>query len=434
MNKKTVSTIAKFYEIENTQGTNAKKDLLRKYANDQDFTDTLRWYFDNLIVTGLRERKIEKAENSGEFTRGYSDFHDLTSLLEYITENNTGRDEDAYKVLGFACLFDEKTKIGIIRIATKSWDKGLGIGRTTCNSVYGDDFISIHEVMLCADYFGDPDYYIGKTFGTQVKLDGFRMTAFKKGDSVRIFSRSGKEQTGNFPLIEKEILYAFKDDVVLDGERQPLGFMEMDSKMQYKLVSNSTKKSGSTEVCFAIYDAMLLKDWEKRNCKRTYSERYAGYMSILTTDGKTQKFKHLFGLPCMYIGDDISEIEAGLNWAKETDKEGIIVKDMEGFYEWDRTIACAKVKSFFDIDLEIVGMQEGRGRNKGRLGALLVNYKGNEVGVGTGLSDTQRTEFWKNKNKIIGQTAEIVYFEVSKNKQGIESLRFPVFKTIKDGN
>jgi len=438
--KNTAKLIAKIYEIEETQGTNAKKDVLRKYENDGAFTETLRWYFDNLIVTGLKEKKIENLLTKKIWSLDSDLVKEIATwgfidLLNYIQENNTGRDVDAAVVLEFAQPFDKKTQTGIIRIATKSWDKGLGIGRTTCNSVYGDDFLTIHEVMLCADYFGDPDYYVGKTFGTQVKLDGFRMTAFKKGNTVRVFSRSGKEQTGNFPLIEKDIIDAFPNiDVVLDGERQPLGFMEMDSKMQYKLVSNSTKKGGSKEVCFAVYDYMSLKEWETRKPKMTYSERYGAYQSILTTKPGVQKYKYLFALPCMYIGDDISEIEAGLNWAKENDKEGIIVKDMDGFYEWDRTIACAKVKSFFDIDLPIIGMQEGRGRNKGRLGALIVNYKGNEVGVGTGLSDAQRTEFWKNKNKYIGRTAEIVYFEVSKNKQGVESLRFPVFKCIKDGN
>ena len=435
MNKNTINTIAKFWEIQETQGTNAKKAILEKYKNDGAFTETLRWYFNNLIVTGLKEKKLQKQICLAAIDDiDWSDWG-LMDMLEYLNENNTGRDLDAGIIQAFANQYDEKIRTGIIRIAAKSWNQSLGIGRTTCNNVYGDDFLPIHEVMLCQNYFDDPDYYIGTTFGYQVKLDGFRMTIFKKGDKITVLSRSGKDQTGNFPLIEADVLKAFKGlDIVLDGERMPVGFMQMDSKQQYKLVSNSTKKGGSTEVCLAVYDYMPLKDWNNRKSTMTYSERYSAYQAILTSKPGVPKYEYLFPLPCMYIGDDIGQIEKGLEWAKANKKEGVIVKDMNGFYEWDRTIACAKVKSFSDIDLKIVGMQEGKGRHKGRLGALELDYKGNIVRCGTGFSDEQRTTFWEEKYHIINSIAEIVYFEESQNKNGDKSLRFPVFKCLKDGN
>ena len=439
------SIIDKFYEIEGTQGTNAKKAVLEKYRTDEAFKYVLQWYFNNLIVTGLKTAKIDKSFltiKGGEKALGFSEDEmddmktwGIIDLLQYLEENNTGRDMDALVVLYVAGLYDQKTREGIIRIATKSWDKGLGIGRTICNNVYGDTFLPIHEVMLCASYFDNPDYYIGQTFGYQVKLDGFRMTIFKKGDKITVLSRSGKDQTGKFPLIEEDVRKAFKgQNVVLDGERMPIGFMEMDSKQQYKLVSNSTKKGGSTEVCLAVYDYMPLKDWENRKSTMTYSERYSAYQSVLTSKPGVPKYEYLFPLPCMYIGDDIGQIEAGLAWAKENEKEGIIVKDMAGFYEWDRTIACAKVKSFFDMDVVITDMTEGKGKLKGAVGALYFDYKGNKVKVGTGLKEEQRFEMWNNKKAYIGKTMEIVYFEETTNKAGGTSLRFPVFKCIKNGD
>jgi len=430
INEKVSSTekvISMFYEIEKTQGTNNKKALLKEFENDTEFVKTLRWYFNNLIITGIAAKKVNK-----EFYHDMGDMpiDNLGELLEYLTVNNTGRDSDIATVQAFAVKFDGDTEEGIYRLATKSWDKGLGIGRTVCNSVYGDDFIPMHEVMLCQDYFSDPDYFVGKSFAIQAKLDGFRMTIFKKGNNVKVLSRSGKDQTGNFPLIEKDVLNAFPGiDVVLDGERMPVGFMEMDSKQQYKLVSESTRKGGSKEVCLAVYDFMPLKDWNSKKCNQTYSERYANYNAVI---GK--KYKYLFALPALYIGDNVSEIENWLNWAKENDKEGVIVKDMDAMYEWDRTIACAKVKSFFDIDLPIVGFNEGKGRHKNSLGAIEVEYKGNIVKVGSGFSDIMRKEIWNNKKNYLGKIAEIVYFEETSNKAGGISLRFPTFKTIKIGD
>jgi len=435
VNKNTVNLIAKLYEIEETRGTNAKKAILEKYKNDGAFTETLRWYFDNLIVTGLKEKKLQKQiKLEAVDSVDWKDWG-LMDMLEYLNENNTGKDLDAAIIQAFANQYDKKTATAILRIAAKSWDKGLGIGRTTCNAVYGENFIPVHEVMLCKNYFDDPDYFVGESFAIQAKLDGFRMTIFKKGNLVKVLSRSGKDQTGNFPLIEEDVRTAFAGmDVVLDGERMPLGFMEMDSKQQYKLVSNSTKKGGSNDVCLAVYDYMPLKDWNSRNCKMVYSERYTQYHAALTTKPGVQKYTYLFALPALYIGDDISQIEKWLNWAKENEKEGVIVKILNAGYEWDRTMACAKVKTFSDIDLKIVDFQEGKGKHKNRLGAILCEYKGNIVRCGSGFSDEMRDKIWNNRKKYLGKIAEIVYFEESQNKSGEVSLRFPVFKCIKDGN
>ena len=49
-----------------------------------------------------------------------------------------------------------------------------------------------------------------------------------------------------------------------------------------------------------------------------------------------------------------------------------------------------KIKKFYDFDLQIVGYEEGTGRNKGRLGAFVVDYNGNKVKVGSGYSDEER--------------------------------------------
>ena len=427
----TKKIVSRFWEIAETQGTNNKKALLNELRNETEFVNTLRWYFDNLIVTGLKEKKVQKfINNSSLSSKEYVMEWHISDMLQYLNENNTGSDENAKTIVIFSKQFDEKTATGIIRIATKSWNAGLGIGRTTCNAVYGNNFIPMHEVMLCQDYFSDADYFVGKRFAIQAKLDGFRMTIFKKGNKVTVLSRSGKDQTGNFPLIEADVLKAFEGlDVVLDGERMPIGFMEMDSKQQYKLVSNSTKKGGSTEVCLAVYDYMSFNEWNDRKCTNNYATRFTNYNAILENE-----YKYLFALPALYAGGDVSEIEKWLNWAKENGKEGVIVKDLDAMYEWDRTIACAKVKSFHDIDLKIVGFQEGKGRHKGRLGAIEVEYKGNIVKVGSGFSDVMRDEIWKNKNKYMGKIAEIVFFEETQNKSGGVSLRFPTFKTTKNGD
>ena len=62
-------------------------------------------------------------------------------------------------------------------------------------------------------------------------------------------------------------------------------------------------------------------------------------------------------------------------------------------YECKRTKNLLKLKKMQTCDLEIIGFEEGDGRLKGTLGKVIVDYKGNEVGVGSGYSDADREYF-----------------------------------------
>ena len=85
-----------------------------------------------------------------------------------------------------------------------------------------------------------------------------------------------------------------------------------------------------------------------------------------------------------------------------------------------------------DLDLEVVGFEEGTGRNEGRLGAILVKYKNNIVKVGSGFSDELRKEIWHDQNSWLGRTIVVKYFEETSNQNGGISLRFPVFVDWRD--
>ena len=84
------------------------------------------------------------------------------------------------------------------------------------------------------------------------------------------------------------------------------------------------------------------------------------------------------------------------------------------------------------MDLEIVGFEEGEGRLAGKLGAVLVRYKnGNVVKVGSGFSDELREMIWDHQDETLGKIIEVQYFEETKNADGGESLRFPIFKDFR---
>jgi len=110
--------------------------------------------------------------------------------------------------------------------------------------------------------------------------------------------------------------------------------------------------------------------------------------------------------------------------------EGAIVKQLNGFYTFVRNDEWMKMKPLEDEEFEIVGMLNGTGRNKHRLGKLIVrdSATGTETRCGGGLSDKQRDEFWANQEKYIGKFATVKFME--KTKAG--KLRHPRFKCIRE--
>jgi DNA ligase-1 len=95
-----------------------------------------------------------------------------------------------------------------------------------------------------------------------------------------------------------------------------------------------------------------------------------------------------------------------------------------------------KWKPTLTVDLEVVGVEEGTGRNLGRLGALVCHGvdDGKEitVNVGSGFSDDDRDDYWNNRNLVIGRTAEVLCDVITQNQDGTYSLRFPRFVRFRD--
>jgi DNA ligase-1 len=107
--------------------------------------------------------------------------------------------------------------------------------------------------------------------------------------------------------------------------------------------------------------------------------------------------------------------------------DGIILRKEDGpWIQGARDENVVKVKPFITRDLIVVDVEEGKGKYKGMLGNLIVEYKGNRMGL-SGMSDAERREWWKNPATIIGQIVEVK--AMSESVKGV--LREPRFKGIR---
>ena len=116
--------------------------------------------------------------------------------------------------------------------------------------------------------------------------------------------------------------------------------------------------------------------------------------------------------------------------------EGVMIKDPEAVYECKRTHSWLKAKPFIEVTLKVVAVEEGTGRNEGRLGAVILegeddgyNYS---LNCGSGFTDAQRDEFWAERDSLLGNLIKIRADARTKSQDSeTYSLRFPRFKCFR---
>ena len=417
-------------ELQNTSSTIEKQNILERYENNELFKEVLKFLLDPMIVTGISKKKIDKETRIGFYETDSRDYW-LEDLLEYIATNNTGRDIDiAYCQWYISKLIDDEELQNFIKsIVTKSLK--LGIDVKTANKVYGKDFIPVLNVMLgtSIEKCKIPE---GTWFAISQKLNGSRCFYYKG----KLYTRQGKIYTGCEHII-KDIkrldgYYNFDDEWVYDGELilKDNSLTDSEAFQRGVGIANSDKEN-KQELKLVIFDTIPTDEFEEGQSRSTYGARKT-LLNAYARNIEKLNLPNIEIVPMFYEGIDQSEIWKWLDYAEENDMEGIMI-NLDTPYECKRTKNLIKVKKFYTLDLKIVDAVEGDGRLKGSLGALVVDYKGNTVNVGSGFSDEQRKEFWENKDSMIGRVIEVKYKEITKNKDtGLESLQFPVFVSLRE--
>lgn len=408
-------------ELQQTSKSKEKENILKQNINNELLKNILYFSFNNFLVTGISSKKLKKKVKSN----GYHITH-LDVLMEYLQKNNTGRDIDIATVQGYLFLLTENEKEIVSQIVTKSLK--IGCTAKTLNKVYGEGFIPEFNVQLAESYFKQKEGYLkGREFILTQKLDGTRLAIIKENGNVKCFSRQGQPVEGLIEILED--MKDFPDNIVLDGELIAENPDNLPSDELFRLTMKIARKDGDKKgLIFNCFDLVSLKDFKSGISEEGCISRKEKLSKLF----KEINPKHIIEVPMLYVGNDESKIMEWLTWAKNNNMEGIMVNLANAPYECKRTKGILKVKVMQTCDLKIIGYEEGQGRNKGKLGAFIVDYKGYNLKVGGGYSDSQREEFWIDRDKLIGRVIEVQYFEESQSQEGNISLRFPVFKELRE--
>jgi len=403
--------------------------LAQAEAGNSEFFQGARLALDPMITFGLKQIP-EKKDEDGPGLDWDSFSLIITGFVNRSLTGNLARD----------------TVANMMKSATKAqwngWyrrilikDLRCGTSEKTINKVvekkYAEYAIPVFSCQLAHDSANHESKVSGQKL-IEVKLDGVRVITIVRTDGrVDMFSRNGKE-LANFPHVTEQISAVVKKtpppyDIVLDGEIMSSSFQDLMTQVHRK----SDVKAN--DAILNLFDMCPLEDFELGAWNKSQTVR-----SQMVQAWVEKNHADLPNVTCLANElVDLDTDEGQLRYKEINAQavaggyEGIMIKDPEAGYECKRSVAWLKLKPFIEVSLEVVDVEEGTGRNIGRLGAIVCqgvdDGKTIQVNVGSGFSDSDRDIFWTSRDSLLGQVVEVRADAVTQNQDGTYSLRFPRF-------
>jgi DNA ligase-1 len=416
-------------DLENHPSRLNKEAIIQAQADagNDEFFEGCRLAFDSMITFGLKQIPEKKDEDGAGLP--WDSF--TLALTGFVTRNvtgNTARDM-------IQAMMKSATKAEwngwYRRILIK--DMRAGFSETTVNKVVGKEhkkyIIPVFSCQLAHDSNGHESKVAGNKL-IEVKLDGVRVITIVHPDGrIDQFSRNGKELV-NFPHVKEQIAkvaHSFKEAMVLDGEIMSSSFQDLMKQVHRK------SDVQSTDAVLNLFDMLTLEEFENGKSSTTQTKRSQALQDWVSANHEAMPNVKALA----FENVDLATAEGQLRFKEINAQavaggyEGIMIKDPEAGYECKRSVAWLKLKPFIEVSLEVVAVEEGTGRNIGKLGALVCEGEDNgqriEVNVGSGFTDNNRDTYWGGRDTLIGNIVEVRADAVTQNQDGTYSLRFPRF-------
>lgn len=417
----------------------AKIEYLKNYAEDPEMVEVIKLAHSPFVTFGIGKSGITAVLETLGRQVGSSNFSDETwELLEQLANRHlTGN-------LAQGAICEEMEELNresqdlLAMILQK--DLATGLQASSYNKmVPGKKLVPEYKVAL-AHKFADRADKVTYPTAVEVKLDGMRIIAEATFDEdaatfshIQFRSREGlaidsldylKPCVAELAsqLADKNTAL-YEEGVFIDGE------VVVDDN--FKSTISQLKKSDHavTHPVYTVFWAQSLEGFRKGvKSGMTYIKMRQLFNSLKASSGLSftphQNVHAKLNINPSYMVNSEAEVHKIYANARERNLEGVIVKPLNGQYEYKRTASWLKMKDKQTLDLVVTGFEEGTGKYVNMLGKLIVDYKGKAVKVGSGLTDDQRSEIWDDPESYLDEIIEVSFHEVTPDG----SLRHPVFE------
>jgi len=421
-----VSTRIRDLNAVSSGASNAKTALLDTIIDDASFKYVFSNAYNHLKTSGISDRTVAKVEEVASETRGEGE--SLSPELQAKVVMCQNRQISGAGLISFLTECRESLCFEAYEVLTNMLigDMRCGITATALNGLR-PGYVPSFKVQLSHKF--EEKRIKSFPVAVETKYDGVRCIAYLSGGTAKLFSRTGKLLKGDFPKIVEQLNEVAKSAVQVYGEEAIVVDGEiMDAVAGFnETVGAVHRKSKNTNVSLFLFDIMSASDFEQGKCVYTYHARRR-VLSKIIADAQLGDLAQVVlsdGRICNSM-DEIYQVNAEV---MDSGGEGVIVKPLDGKYEFKRSFHWMKVKAKNTLDLVVVDWAEGTGRIRGMLGAFVVDHSGVYVNVGSGLSDGIREYFKGKEDTCKGLLVEVEFHEETPDG----SLRHPRFKSFRSG-
>lgn len=444
-------------ELRQDSSLNYKKDILRKYSDYVPFQEFLVYVYNPRI-----NYYIKKIPTIISYGHGDHSITEMYSLLEQLKQREITGNQAQEVVREYLLNTNQVIRELFELVIGRDIRAGVGVG--IINEVYKglieDTFYqrcSKLDEKTLERFDTIPDGFL-----TQAKLDGIFSYIIKANDTVYMLTRAGTVWTSESL---KEDMIKCSDGVYIGEALIYKDGKPLDRKTGNGLINKFIKRETTLEslqnkidavlnsgryltgknlkiseeikqkeqefaeidkaLHFVIWDSLTLQEFEEGLSTRPYTERFGEAIkaTFMTSKLKPVSSYRVYSMKeAQAIADDFIS-EGG---------EGAIVKKLDTIWKDGTSKDMLKIKAVLDADLVCVDVEEGSGKYKGKVGALVLETSCGRlrVKVGTGLSDKDRD---KPFDYYIGKVIEIQYNEFIKSKsKSTDSLFLPRFVEVRE--
>lgn len=421
---------------------NAQIDCLSLYKDNITLKEVLIYTYDPLKKYKIDQLKYFKTGNNvsklGFFNLKQkrileqSDWNTFKIILDELVIKRSAKDADVRRVIDFIDCFSEDDQQILLGVLFK--DLRLNMNINKFQKVWFD--LCCQPQVQLANLYAGKDFYKGYY---SRKFDGKRMY-IKENLPYSRANRLCKIK----PIEHILSQVAHFSDMVLDGE---LIFIDEEGNEDFQraisLTSSDERNPDCDNLYYVIFDMIPKNLFMTKDVYVAFEDEYNLILETFGCDLDYSAFNNYSLLkteyPNILVARQDTNIEIMQQLREKYNWEGLMYRNGEACYEYKRTNNLLKMKRMKDGEFEIINLLIGSGKHEGRLGTLNIKLPSGEiVGVGSGFTDEQRDLFWKNKELIESNDfkskylAKVQFFETTANKDGSNSLRFPVFLAFRN--
>ena len=430
----------KLTELQSISSTNEKVEFIKANESDLEFIKLLKFLLNDLVVTNISRKKLNKTVDRLEF----KELNSLSEFIDFLSNECSGKDYDISTIQNF---INDVVEVKILEsiackdIALGCGDKLFNKAVSKVNQIETIKYMgaSVMDMKKIDKLISENDAY------AQLKCDGLYCSTHVNNGKVSFFSRNGKQMFLGGKL--KSEMESIQLNRIICGELLLKGYTSSNRSeangiirglisSNEKVENGDLKESAKFEKKYGVSleqanDLLYIVAWDcldTFNDERLYKYRLRdlhstieNISSVVVVEGKPINNKaELFE----YFTELLSEGE-----------EGIIVKGLNRKFTDGKPSHSIKLKLSFQCELRIKDFVSGAINSKyeNTLGAL---YCESEDGLMktklSGMSDELRDVIWNAQDKYRDCVVEIECSGISKAKDSdYYSFFFPRFKDFR---